>query len=67
MATRIQEQLEAMKRELEAQDEAWQRAKETLARLGDVRIAVPRELLEEIDAVTTVTQPATPFVVGVRG
>lgn len=64
MAT-IRERLEALKREKERQDEAWEQAKQALARLGDVRIAVPRELLDEIDGATT--QPMTEIVVGIRG
>ncbi len=64
MAT-IRERLEALKREKERQDQTWERAKQALARLGDARVAVPRELLDEIDGATT--QPMTEVVVGIRG
>ncbi len=64
MAT-IRERLEALRREKDRQDEAWERAKQALARLGDARIGIPRELLDEIDGATT--QPMTPVVVGIRG
>jgi len=67
MATSFQERLEALKRQKREQDDQWERAREALARLGDgVRLAVPRELLDDIDGVT-VTQPTTMVVVGIRG
>lgn len=67
MATSFQERLEALKRQKREQDEQWERAKEVLGRLGDgARLAVPRELLDEIDGATS-TSPATTVVVGIRG
>lgn len=67
MATSFQERLETLKRQKREQDEQWERAKEALARLGDgVRLAVPRELLDEIDGATA-TSPPTTVVVGIRG
>ena len=58
-----QEQLDAVRRQLEQQDEAWQRALAVAARLGDVELAVPREVLTQI--VGSTPQPAAP-VLGVR-
>lgn len=67
MATSFQERLKALKRQKREQDEQWELAQEALTRLGDgVRLAVPRELLDDIDGVT-VTQPTTTVVVGIRG
>jgi type II secretory pathway component PulJ len=58
-----QEQLDAVRRQLEQQDEAWQRLQAMAARLEDVEIAVPREVLEQI--VGSTPEPAAP-VLGVR-
>jgi hypothetical protein len=63
MATRFEEQLEAVKQELARQDEQWEQAKALLAGLGNVWLAIPREQLEEIDTATR--EPSRPFV-GVR-
>jgi ferric-dicitrate binding protein FerR (iron transport regulator) len=57
------ERLEAIRRELEKQDEAWQRLQAVAARLGDVEIAVPRDVLEQL--VGSNPQPAAP-ITGVR-
>jgi hypothetical protein len=57
------ERLEAIRRELEKQDETWQRAQAAAARLGDVEIAVPREVLEQV--VGSTHEPAAPAM-GVR-
>jgi hypothetical protein len=63
MATRIEEQLEAIKRELGRQDEQWEQAKSLLAGLGNVWLSIPREQLEEIHEATRL--PSRP-VFGVR-
>lgn len=65
MTTRWQDQLEAVKKELARQDEAWGRAKQALARIGDARITVPHELLEQLEAPVQVFNPG-PVVTGVR-
>jgi len=57
------ERLEAIRREMQQQDEAWQRALAVAARLGDVELAVPREVLTQI--VGSTPEPAAP-VLGVR-
>ncbi len=57
------ERLEAIRRELEKQDEAWQRLQTAAARLGDVEIAVPRDVLEQL--VGSNPEPAAP-ITGVR-
>jgi hypothetical protein len=49
MSDDIKERLAALERELEKQDEEWERVKENLGAMGDVRVAVCDELLEEID------------------
>jgi len=66
MTTRWQEQLEAVKQELERQNEAWARTKEALAQLGDVRFAVPAEVIEQLQAPVEVSNPPLPIVVGIR-
>jgi hypothetical protein len=67
MATSFQERLEALERQKREHDDQWERARRALACLGDgVRLAVPRKLLDEIDAATA-TSPATTVVVGIRG
>jgi hypothetical protein len=57
------ERLEAIRREMQQQDEAWQRALAVAVHLGDVELAVPREVLAQI--VDPTPQPAAP-VLGVR-
>jgi hypothetical protein len=57
------ERLEAIRRELEEQDEAWRRLQAVAARLGDLEIEVPREVLDRI--VVAIPEPAAP-VMGVR-
>lgn len=57
------ERLEAIRRELEKQDEVWQHLQAVAARLGDVEVAVPRDVLEQL--VGSNPQPAAP-VTGVR-
>jgi hypothetical protein len=54
-----------VKKELARQDEAWGRAKQALARIGDARITVPHELLEQLEAPVQVFNPG-PVVTGVR-
>jgi ferric-dicitrate binding protein FerR (iron transport regulator) len=44
------ERLATWKRDLQAQDEAWKRACETLARLGRVSVLVPDEFLKQLEA-----------------
>ena len=63
MTTRNEERLDAIRRELERQNEEWERIKDAVARLGDVEIAVPREVLAQL--VEPATETAAP-VVGVR-
>jgi hypothetical protein len=63
MATRFEEQLEAVKQELARQDEQWEQAKALLTGLGKVWLAIPREQLEEIDTATRM--PSCP-IIGVR-
>ena len=58
-----EKQLEAVRRELAQQDEAWRQLQGVAARLGDVEIAVPQEVLEQI--VGSTTEPAAP-ILGVR-
>jgi hypothetical protein len=48
MTTTLTERLEAIEREMQQQDEAWQKTREALARLGDVELAVPRDVLSFI-------------------
>jgi hypothetical protein len=63
MTNERSEQLEAIRRELEKQDEAWKRLQAVAARLGDVEIEVPREVLEKVVGPTH--EPAAPMM-GVR-
>jgi hypothetical protein len=60
-----EERLEAIRRELQNQNEAWRRASEALSRAGDVLIAVPGEMLEALGA-TPPTTPALPGSPGIR-
>jgi hypothetical protein len=55
MTTNRDERLAVIERELERQDEAWARARDALARLGDVTLAIPAETLE---AITSAQAPA---------
>jgi hypothetical protein len=65
MKKSLQEQLDAVRRELEKQDEAWRSARDVLARLGDAtQIPVPREVLELLEA--PVASPTPPPVGSVR-
>ena len=49
MSKQRQERLEAMRREVERQNEEWRRVKAQLARLGEIQLLVPREWLEELE------------------
>jgi hypothetical protein len=42
------DRLAAIVRELETQDAEWERAKEKLRALGDVQVAIPKAVLDEI-------------------
>jgi hypothetical protein len=48
MTTTLTERIEAIEREMQQQDEAWQQTREGLARLGQVELAVPRDALSFI-------------------
>ena len=48
------DRLAAMLRELEKQDAEWARVKEDIHALGDVEIAVPTAMLEELEAASMV-------------
>jgi len=58
-----EERLEAFRREWEQQEQACRRIAEAVARLGEVEIAVPRDVLAQI--VGSTPEPAAP-VLGVR-
>ena len=63
-----EERLDAIRRELERQNEEWERIKAQLTQLGDVEIRVPLDALEQLGESTpafTTTQSAAP-VLGVR-
>jgi hypothetical protein len=45
MTMTLSERLDAIEREILQQDEAWQRTRDALARLGNVELAVPRDVL----------------------
>jgi hypothetical protein len=59
MTTPCAERLEAILRQMEHQDGAWQEAWEVLAKLGDdaVAVAVPRDVLTQIAGPTTEQAP----------
>jgi hypothetical protein len=61
--TNREERLAAIRRELQNQNEAWQRASEALSRAGDILIAVPGEMLEALGA----PAPTTPVLAGTPG
>lgn len=65
MNTPVRERLETMRRVLREQDAAWRRACEALGRLGDVRLLVPHEALEQLEA-PVAAPAAAPLVQGVR-
>jgi hypothetical protein len=50
------ERLEAIEREIQRQNEAWQHTREALGRLGNIQLAVPREVLSQINP-----EPAAPL------
>jgi hypothetical protein len=58
-----EEQLEAIQLRIEDLRQQWAWVKEALARLGDVELAVPKELLEALDRLAN-TSPKSAF--GVR-
>lgn len=60
-----EERLEAIRRELQNQNETWRRASEALSRAGDILIAVPGEMLEALGAPAPTT-PALPGIPGIR-
>jgi hypothetical protein len=57
------DKLEAIRREQETQEDQLRRLYAMAAKLGDVEIAVPRDLLDQV--IGTNPEPATP-VMGVR-
>lgn len=59
------QRLEAIKRQLEAQNEAWERMKATLLALGDTCFEVPSESLEALDQISKVSAPVVGA--GIRG
>jgi hypothetical protein len=50
MEPTLEEQLEAIKRDLKKQHEAWKHAKEALARLDAASIAFPRDFFEQLES-----------------
>ncbi len=60
-----QQRLEAIKRELDVQNEAWERMKLALSRLGDACLDVPCEPLEALDELSK--PAASALNAGVRG
>lgn len=62
MTTR-QQQLERIEQELARQNAAWERTKQALATLGNVHLAVPQSVLEQLEAPALSTVPP---VVGIR-
>lgn len=48
------ERLAALIREHLEQNEEWERVKATIASLGDVTLAIPTELLEQVEEACTV-------------
>lgn len=63
--TTMTEELDAIARALQEQNEAWRRVEEAAAQLGSAVLAVPEEALERVDAATRL--PAIPGTPGVRG
>lgn len=63
--TNREERLEAIRREIRNQDEAWQKAREALSRAGDVLIAVPAEAFEALTAPLP-SAPVPPHATGIR-
>jgi hypothetical protein len=57
------ERLEAIRRELQQQDQEWRRITEAVARLVDVELAVPHDVLAQI--IGSTPEPPPP-VLGVR-
>ena len=51
---------------MRAQDEVWRRTKDALSRLGEVTIAVPREVLEKLEEAPKKALPAGAVIGGVR-
>jgi hypothetical protein len=58
--------LAALRAALEGQDEEFRAFERCLTALGDGELAVPCEMLEDFDAVTTACNPPLP-VDGIRG
>jgi len=56
MATEMERRIEmlaTLKRDLQAQDAAWKRACEALARLGDANLPVPDDFRRQLDALAS--------------
>jgi len=56
---RVMNELEHLRAELRAQDEALATATEQLAEMGEVQFHIPRELLEQLDDACTVRASGT--------
>jgi hypothetical protein len=63
MTNDCREKVEAIRREKETQEEELQRLDAMAAKLGDVQIAVPRDVLDQV--IGTNPGPAAP-ILGVR-
>ena len=50
MSKERQERLEAMRREVERQNDEWQRVKAELVRFGEIHFQVPGEVLEDLES-----------------
>lgn len=59
------DRLAAIHAEIQRQDAQFDAFEKTLKELGDAMLAVPTEILEDLDATATPFNPVTP-VVGVR-
>ncbi len=60
-----EERLEAVRRELEAQNEKWRRASEALSEAGEILVAVPADLFEALTAPLPAAPAPTPTT-GIR-
>jgi hypothetical protein len=55
-----EDRLRSLNSEIERQDREFQAFAETLTALGEAEVAVPHEVLEDLDAATKPITPAAP-------
>ncbi len=63
MKTRLQQWIDATRRELEKHETEWRRAGEGLQHLGDTQVRISRDAFDQLEATTTAATIPTPGAV----